>query len=882
MKGKKVFSLMLVFAIIFSGMVLPATGVRADEAYDARVTDFLQRLDITPAQATEAVTRYDFAVMVMQSVNAYRNNTAVGDSAFRDVEGIAVSVINPAVELGYFKVPDDRMFRPYDAVTYAEAAAVAVRVLEYEYQIKDTADVGKYLNIAQSQGVLKGVSAQPFTGKEVNRLIYNMLHAKCATTDYYFQSGTHSNDKIVLMEKIFGIVSYSGTVSAINGLAATGSESTNRKYVVIDGKAYKTEDEYSSADFLGSYVNYYVTEDDGEDVLFAMYHRYDIGRIVIEGDDLKSVTDDLSSLTYSANQVNKTVKLASDATILYNHSEKFSASKKDFLQEDATITLVDGDNDNVYDTVSIENPAYYQAAAVSETENRIDDKDGKEPIILSNAHDSNQVSICFEDRTPANFSSISADSRLEVLYSTAEDGTIDYSKAIEITILQKKAEGAIQSISTADKTVRIDGTDYEYVSGIASKLKVGRNMLVYFNTKGKLAFAQSVSGSEKLYGYLVRAYEKEPFSAEVAFKIFTQDGEMKNFEASSKLTYSGYIDGNYVKDKSIEAIDLLKYASDGQLVKFKADDQGILKNIEFAYDHSSDNNYEGYDDDAFSLEYQSNRGKLFNLVASPNYFYDNDSIIFGIPDSGKDSDYVAERYSYFTETNNIPVKVYDTNEKMIAAVGVATLSDSVMQELTDEEAGDEYIALISDKFEMYDEKEDEIVSAFKAYSKGKEVTLVANNEELCDKNIDVPNQGEKSKIYFNELNPGDIIQYRTNQNGQVSLLNVLSRFDKDKMDAKYFVSNPSEDYLSYMILECGKVTKYKAGGYFTLENDPSRKYSLSDKRMPIYLYLYNLSTGTVEVLPSMSYLREATEANPDYVFVKTRRTSVRDVVIYRQ
>lgn len=273
---------------------------------------------------------------------------------------------------------------------------------------------------------------------------------------------------------------------------------------------------------------------------------------------------------------------------------------------------------------------------VCETENRIDDKDGKEPIILSNAHDSNQVSICFEDRTPANFSSISADSRLEVLYSTAEDGTIDYSKAIEITILQKKAEGAIQSISTADKTVRIDGTDYEYVS------------------------------------------------------------------------------------------------------------------------------------------------------------------------------------------------------------------------------------------------------AFKAYSKGKEVTLVANNEELCDKNIDVPNQGEKSKIYFNELNPGDIIQYRTNQNGQVSLLNVLSRFDKDKMYAKYFVSNPSEDYLSYMILECGKVTKYKAGGYFTLENDLSRKYSLSDKRMPIYLYLYNLSTGTVEVLPSMSYLREATEANPDYVFVKTRRTSVRDVVIYRQ
>ena len=151
-KIKSSAAVITALAMLFSvtgGKILPAFA--ADETL-RQEEDILSRLSVAPAEANAKVSRYDFAVMIMKAVNKYDDSTAIDESVFSDADGIAVSVLNAAAEYGYFKVPEDKKFRPYDSVTYGEAAAVAVRVLGFEYKIKDGANLMQYTNIARSCG----------------------------------------------------------------------------------------------------------------------------------------------------------------------------------------------------------------------------------------------------------------------------------------------------------------------------------------------------------------------------------------------------------------------------------------------------------------------------------------------------------------------------------------------------------------------------------------------------------------------------------------------------------------------------------------------------------------------------------------------------------
>ena len=878
----KIISCIIILSTIFTVFCFFEVKVNAaDTANNERVVDFLNKLDIDAQTGEQGVTRLEFAAMIMKAVNQYNNNVNIDKSVFDDVEGVAVSYVNQAVSMGYFVVPEDKKFRPYDNITYQEASAVCVRVLGYESFKASNRGMSAYIDIATRLKLLRDVNIGDFTVDSVNRIVYNMLHSDVARIEY--SNGSVLSTKIgdtSLLEEVYGIRMYRGVVRSINGVSIVGCNAVNSDRIMVDGNVYAINEKYDTHKYLGNNADYYITNMDGEDTLFAIYENPNSNTIVINGNKIKSVASDLSQITYyNMNNSLKTVSLIRNFTGVYNNSNKFSISKADFEGSGTFITLKDNDGDGNYDIVYIEKPEYYQVASVSITYERIDFKDSNEPLQLSKVTDASQLCVILEDGREVDYLSIVKGSCVEVLLSRTESGAIDYSKSIKILILENKVSGRITNIADGgdDNTITINEQEYGYISDIRDKLSVGKTADFYIGSCGKIVIVSQGYMSDDMYGYLVKSYSES--DGRTYLKIFTQNNKMKVFSTGDKVSFTGYKDGGYVENKSISSQELINYASSSQLVCFSADDDDVLKKIVLAYDYSNDSTYNGYDTDRFSLEYHSLNGRIFNVVASEDYFYNSDSIIFNIPADGNTKDYFVESYSYYAEQNNVEVMLYDANEKWVVSVGVVITSDSAAQEPDDETLGEENIAVISEVYSMLND-DDEVIRAYKAYRCGQEVELIPNKETLSDKIISVPNQGEKSKILFSELEPGDVIQFWKNSAGKVSQINVLFRFNKSNLQPKYYNIWPHEGHISVLITDFGKVTKYSQGSYFMLENT-DKKYNFGDTRQKTYIYEFNVNTGAVNVLDELGFLNDETSENPDYVFTKRRRTSLRDVVIYR-
>lgn len=173
---------------------------------------------------------------------------------------------------------------------------------------------------------------------------------------------------------------------------------------------------------------------------------------------------------------------------------------------------------------------------------------------------------------------------------------------------------------------------------------------------------------------------------------------------------------------------------------------------------------------------------------------------------------------------------------------------------------------------MLDEDNDAVIN-LKAYHEGAKVNLKAQSNDVADPGTTSWAAIEKKR--FGELEQGDIIQYRLDKNGKVTLMHVLHSHDKDNMDyGESIESHPSLKYLSPLFTVYGRVKKYKSSpNIISVSGSDDRKYELSSLR---FVYLYHINTGKMEVLSKPPVLYET-----DYVFILCRRTTPTELVIYR-
>ncbi len=878
---KKLISMILLFSMLLTVFV-PVSTTAADICADdeACVEDLLLRLNVIVGEGDDPVTRQDFLLLATQIGGIYDYSNDVTECVFEDVNGALSGLMNACVRLGGLALPEDKLFRPNDSITANEAAIICVRVLGYDDRIADKSDAGTYLKYAYRLDLFDGVRTDGFSKRDVKRMFYNTLLAGYAGDVLQNKKSTQPGD-VTLLEQVYGIEPREGRVESVQHVALTGQSAAGSNRIKIDGSIYYLQEDVPYH-YMGADVRYFVTNLKNDDVIFAIYLKKQSESITLTAEDISSVSVGLDTVEYFNNDKLQKLRLAKDLTAIYNNDKLFGISAKTLQPANGSVVFTDSDHDGRYELAVIEDYIYYTVAALDASRERIFDADKNVALEVNTQASDSRDRIVMQGGSATTFNKIAVGDVLEVLYTpNSKTGKPDVTRPIEVRILTQKVTGMITGLSKEEHELTVNETVYRYNAELDDDLYLGSNYEFAVGTNGKLVSAtlNTKSAAKEAYGYFVAAQREKQLSSNLQVKMFTSDGEMKILNTTDRISVAGEINGVYSAGRVLTPDEFLKVFNEGQLVRYVETD-GVLTKIVKAADYSALSDYDGYSDE-FSCDYVTTNGRLWDNKANENYFYNNSSLMFVIPDSGNDDDFAVGNYRVLGEVKNQRVKLYDSDDSFYVKAAVVNVadSDSLDTSISQTFMGDGYVALITGKITTLSASGDE-VSGYKAYHRGKEVILYAKDERVSDRSA-ISNFGSKTnEIFFKDIQPGDVIVFDKNSKDEVEKVEVMLRYNNGAATPFYYNADSGQGYISELQTYYGKATKCVPGKYFMTENSPTRRFNYyRDSGYSCYVYEYNVKTGKVNVLSTVNYL-ETDGDNPDYVFVKTRRTTVRDVIVY--
>lgn len=874
---KKITSLILLAALITT--IFPGLTIHSQEFEVKDYSLLLNRLGISTASDKDAfITRGDFTVMALQ---AAREDFRYPDtSRFSDVSGEQGEYINTAAELGYVNGNDDGLFHPDRIITVDEALQICSRVLGF-----DKCDSGFF---SVKSKLLKNVlSKDKLSGFDAQVIIFNMLNSKYVLVDSYSEtmntSYTLSDD--THLSKTFSVYEITGVVSAISGISQNGVSSIDEAYIKIGNNTY-LNNYYDDYLLLGKEVDCYCVN---EEVIYLTSKEDDTK--VINTRDISRVSgfgisDDSNSkahpyLIYEDNSTKeKTLKIDKNLTVILNGEKKMSVSNSDFINDAGTVVLNDSNSDDVYDVALIEKYVFYYVSAVDESAEKIYDMYGKETIDLSRFKEE-KVSLISNDNA-VECSSISPGVILRVVCSFDAYGKIDYNRTFAAEILTQSVTGKISG-KTDDNEFEIGGDYYYVLPEIAAELKLGDNTTFMLGMDNLIVAYLDFNQTDALeYGYLVDKGKKSGISKDYLFKIYTASNKMIVVPWAEDFKFTGMYDGNYVNKRTLKSEKVDETIQSGQLIKYTLNEKGEISLIELAYDTTTDEEYDGFDNNRFTLEYKSNRESVSGSNFSENYYCSGNTLCFFVTEDATDEGdfYVGKYYAMGRSLSDVGIKLYDSDNMMNLSVAVIENCDLEWTRIDSQLYEDEYAALIYDKKYVLDDDGNYVVQ-YNVYQKSTRILLQAESEELppinnCG-NTDLEYPFKSTRNEFGDLECGDVILFEKNFQGKVDKYLVIHEYDsthEKKLHA--FIDGrstiPSQSYGEVIV---GNIKKFVPNSNFMMKNTGLETRKLNFSSSTVFYYVYHVDSGEVEFTTTIPYLDF-----DDYVFVNLRRGRIRTAILY--
>lgn len=879
----KVFSIMksacaaaAVCALAVMPVNINASEVNADSDAIWKA-ELLNAIGVSAVCGDEYISRGDFLALAMQTADIW---PSADRTSFTDVDlsNDTGRYIAAAEQLGYVSKAADARFNPDRPITQTEASAFCLRILGYE----NVAELGGgypngYAKLAARQRMGSGVSSKPaMTLSCACEMLYNMLNS-----NYVIESYSQSNEKYAessdkYMEHLYGLTAVKGTVQALQGISLNTCENASDSEMTVDGI---TAFNASNADYkyLGRKAECYLRNgsDSEAEFIYARTLRDDDSKIITAGEleNVSGFSDNgkNTEISYNDGKKGRAAAVDRDATVIINMEESAELADSDLMIESGALTLNDSDGDGSYDVVIAESISYYYVEGVDNENESFTDKYGKETVYT------HEFKHCFieKDGKTADFKNIGEKTAIGVICSYKDDGCIDTSKRLKLLILGDSVKGIVDGIDSDGAKVYIDGEEFDISDSFTGELYNGYENLFLLGYEGEIIFMEdyNFNSDGAKYGYLVNIGKEKRLDKTLKLKIFTTANKIETFKTSEKILYKGMLGGVYKSGKRLDADDILENVKPRSLIKYAVDENGVISEINTPYDHTGTLDYDGFDKSRFSLDCKSAAGRLYNGIATENYFFSTSSLVFVVPASGEDENQfaVGKQSVYGVNVGGVKLELYDANEKMAPAAAVVT-ADNGFESLMNysDFYGETRITIVNKKKNYTDEYGDDRVRLFGMYNR-LNVELTARNEELKDSKTtnwkDVPVE------YFRDIQPGDILQYRAGMDGSVDLVHILFSF-KNNGGAAVYTDDDGAGFTSLLNTTGGKVTKFIPGSYFMLEGSPTRKFLYSQCRN---FYIYNLTDNTVKAEKTLDYLDEN-----DYVFVACRRSVVNDVVVFRR
>lgn len=733
--------------------VLSALNImNGDENGEYRLDDTIIRSELTK-----------MAVTAMGMEEAAK--TAKYSGEFDDVsnEHWACGYISVASNLGLIEGDGDGKFRPNDEITYREAVTIMVRATGYETVAQSKGGYPNgYIAVAAENKMLdnvKGSQNEPIKRGDVAILTDNALEVKKMEQTGFGQYPSYSVVDKTLLGDNLKTEKITGQVKAVGAMALQGVADVNDDSVMIGDEVYINN--FNANNLLGYNVTAYVRKDSRGDKSIILLLPIEGKNVSVEiTSDLfdkltqKGANDVVSYYESESATKPKTATIAKDAQIIYNNrSVEYDRELMDISDKSAYMTLLDVDKDSAYDIVFI-----------TEYENFVVDSVASQKVT-----DANGNTIKFEDidyKLYQGYNEIEIkDIRRWDILSVIESPTDDYH---EIYLTRSTVSGKVSAKNKDGYTV--NDTKYKTAKNFTEEITIGQNVEFCLDISGKIAANKSVSTVTDSYAYLTNIYETNGGDT-VEIKVTNKDGAQKTLVLADKVK----MNGSTVTDNSVSERLTTDDRVNKQLITYKTNSSDKVSEINLAADKTASGEA---DEDNFTMNkkfedtvYSSDNAKLGNVRITDK------TIVFDISD---ESDIKTGGKDMFTDKQKYTGTVYDMTESLDA--GVIVLTGTVYKPDINSD-----IAIVMNISSGVND-DDEEIDIVTLLSGGKEITLNAKDNSVLSKN-----DGE-------ELEIGDIIQYKTNSKNEITAIRLLLDIDSKGTE---FTSEPETD----LELVYGKITK---------------------------------------------------------------------------
>lgn len=864
-------------ALLLLNAVTVSANLERDKTINSDV-DLLNAMGVEAVCGEDYISRGSFLALAMQAadIEPIESQTTFLDV---DVNSELGKYIATAQSLGYVNGYDDKTFKPEATISTSEAVSMCERLLGYVIDNNNFGDSGIKADLYKNLTVY-----DKLTFDAANKILLNMLSSNPIEVDFSSGGKSYKRSQYSLMEKEHGVKKEHGIIEGIDGVALVGSDMCGDAQILINGQLYNGRGDLKKQD-LGCNVEYYsVDYNDGDSEIIYMERNRD-DQIKITGYDIQDVVGfdkndgyeekTQPQITYlDKKEKKKTAKISKEATVIFNDDQRVAITNADFENRSSRVILTDTDLNNVIDVVYVESYEYYKVKSVDYERLLIADLYYKESLNLDGMDD---VEVFYNDKRK-DITDIYIGQTLSVRCSHTRSGEIDLSKPVRINILNNNIEGVVQSYleSEYENSVVIDGVTYNVSKGFNKSFRIGESNTYNLGELNEIIFMEEYNAdTNNKYAILVKIGRLDdiPDEERLYLKVFTANGEMKRMYTDEYVLYSGMLNGRYVLNHKLSSAKLLDLLSIKTLVKIN-EENGLITAVENAVDCSNDQDYKGFDKEKFTMDYHTdNKGRLYNGIASENYFFDGSETVFVIPSNGSETTQfaVGKQNIYGNNISGVNLSIYDSNELMSPKVAVIKVNNGIESlNIYTDFCGETKTTVVYKKTTEVNE-DNEIITVLYGMIDGRPVRLVARNDELKDSRT--TNWRGSTAQYFDELNAGDIIQYRLGEDGKVDLLHILLDFDANDMKGGY-IDDDGQGFVSLFNTTFGYVTRFERGSYFMLEGSETRKFRYNTLSK---IHIYNLKNNTVTVEDTLTHLDEN-----DFVFVACRRAIVNSIVVYRR
>ncbi len=730
-------------------------------------------------------------------------------------------------------------FRPDDQIKYSEAVAIIVRALGYEPKAAAAGGYPSgYMSTASSIGLTKGVpgsASELIERGDVAKLAYNALTINLMEqTGFGDKVDYQVSDKTLLADKLNGELVV-GKVEAIGSSALRGEDAVEKDEIKIGGRVFKA----GSADIrsiLGFTVDAYVTAKAGskaQTLLAAVPTAGENSVLTVDAESIYKIEDSILHYYEDEENSSKTLKASIDGEAFYMYNGKASTKDKFKAIDSGSIVLLDSDSNKKYDVVFINETQNYVVDGVYPSTHKITDKYGNGTLELD-TEDETKTVILEKGSEKITVKDLREWDVLTVTKS--EDSSLIYATAVQKSISGKVTE-------TDGKYVYIGGEKYKTASNYKEPIRLGDEGTFYLDYEGRIAAVNGKTAKSSNYAYLIKASLSTGMDSGLKLKVFTKEGETKIVDASDKIRVNS-------SSALTPQEALTKIGDSGKLITFETNSKGLVTRVNTFSDSESINENEFTRNvSEENVVYRASSSKL--VTSAMNITVSDKTLIFDLPEGGKESEYSMRDKSIFTDGGLYNVQIFDVTEDYRAGVIIVTNSQAKPDEASS-------VAVV-DSITSVTGKDGEPVHKLYAFSEGKEIAIVSETDKVFVK--------EGGKL----LGQGDIIQFRTNSKGNADAIELL--FDASKKDEE-FKNNLSDDHVTIY----GKVTKkFSDSVNIQVGDGKAENYSVGDAR--VYVFDTKISKNKL-TLGDASDL-DVYENNGSRVFVRIYKDSVKEFVVVK-